>query len=309
MVLAIQYGERKTTAARFAFTGAGVAWLFSLLLPWAPAFAAEQRFSRAPQSGSAIKISLNPVAGGFRQPSGIDVPDSIRNPVGKIYIPLRIGNLPAGSMLLIDRAHARFAAGANSVEAAANNGHIPVDANDGVHLAPITVPAGWLAKHGREAVHVELEYSLTLLASESRYSIPAEGGEIRSPDLGWCQSRINDEDTFVQVHCMRPGKQPDAVSFVLENASTGLRNPEFVNYMANYSPSLLAYIPDSMRRAGANLPFRDASGVARYPIDASQLKNARVDIRTCAARDHFTRKLAIDGVRLNDWRGLDSHGL
>lgn len=212
-------------------------------------------------------------------------------------------------MLLIDREHARFAAGANSVEATANNGHIPVDGSNGVHLAPMSVPAGWLAKHGSEPVHVELEYSLTLVGSESRYSIPPEGGEFRSPDLGWCQSRINDDDTYVQVHCMRPGKQPDAISYTLENASTGLRNPEVVDYRPNYSPSLLAFIPDSMLRTGANLPFRDSSGVARYPVDDSQLKDARVVIRTYAARDHFTRNLAIDGVRLNDWRGLDSHGL
>jgi hypothetical protein len=309
VVLAMQYGERKTAAARFAFTGAGVAWLFCLLLPWAPAFAAEQLFSAAPRSGSAIKISLNRVARGFPPPSGINLPDSIRNPVRTIYIPLRIENLPAGSMLLIDREHGRFAAGANSVEATATNGHIPVDGNDGIHFAPMSVPAAWLAKHGNAPVHVELEYSLTLVGSESQHSIPAEGGEFRSPDLGWCQSGINDEDTFVQVHCMRPGKQADVVSFALENASTGLRNPESVNYMPDYSPSLLVYIPDSMRRTGANLPFRDDSGVARYPVDASQLKNARVAIRTYAARDHFTRKLAIDGVRLNDWRGLDSHGL
>jgi hypothetical protein len=63
-----------------------------------------------------------------------------------------------------------------------------------------------------------------------------------------------------------------------------------------------------MRRAGMNLPFRDESGIARYPVDGSQLQKARVAIRTYIARDHFTRSLTMDGVRLNDWRGVDSHG-
>jgi len=312
LVLAMQYGGRKTMAARFAFTGAGFAWLFSLLLPWTPAFAAEQRLSRAPRSGSTVALSLDRTARGFQRPPGTDLLESIGKravAVSTVYIPLRVQNLPADSMLLMDRYHARFGAGASSVEATGSNVHMSGDATQAVRFTAMRVPAAWLASHGSEPVHVEIEYSLTLASAASRYSIPAASGDLRSPDLGWCQSRIDAEDTEVQVHCMRPGKQPDAISFTLENTSTGIRNPEVINYTPNYSPSLLAFIPDSMRRAGANLPFRDPSGIARYPVDGSQLNSARVAIRTYAAHDHFTRHLAADRIRLNDWRGVEGSGM
>jgi len=307
LVLAMQYGGRKTMAARFAFTGAGFAWLCSLLLPWAPAFAAEQRLSHAPPSGSAVALSLDRTATGFQRPPGTGLLESIRKrdaAVSTVYIPLRVQNLPADSMLLIDRYHARFGAGASSIETTGSNLHLSSGASKAVRFTAMGVPAVWLAEHGSRPVHVEIEYSLTLASAASEYSIPAPSGELRSPDLGWCQSRIDAEDTEVQVHCMRPGKQPDAISFTLENASTGIRNPEVIDYTPNYSPSLLAFIPDSMRRAGVDLPFRDPSGMARYPLDASQLNSARVAIQTYAAHDHFTRRLAADGIRLNDWRGL-----
>jgi hypothetical protein len=312
VVLGIQYRGRKTLAARFAFTGAGMVWISSLLLPWTPAFAAEQRLSPAPRLGSAVALTLDPTVARFRLPPGTGLLESIRKrdiAVSTVYIPLRVQNMPADSMLLIDHCRARFGAGASSVEATGANIHLPADASKGLRFTAMGVPAAWLAKHGSEPVHVEIEYSLTLAGAVSRYSIPAAGGELRSPDLGWCQSRINPEDTNVQIHCMRPGKQPDATCFTLENTSTGVRNPEVTDYIPNYSPSLLAFIPDSMRRAGANLPFRDPFGVARYPVDGSQLNSARVAIRTYAAHDHFTRHLRIDGVRLNDWRGADEAGM
>ncbi len=312
VVLAMQYGGRKTMAARFAFTGAGTAWIFSVLLPWAPAFAAEQRLSQAPGSGSAVALSLDRSAGRFQKPPGTELMESIRKrdvAVSTVYIPLRILNLPADSMLLIDRYHARFGAGAASIEATGFNAHLRSNGSEAALFMPVAVSAAWLAPHGNEPVHVEIDDSITLARSRSRYSIPAVGGELRSSDLGWCQTRINDGDTEVQIHCMRPGKEPEAIAFTLENAPAGLRNPEDIDYVPDYSPSVLAFIFDSMRRVGADLPFRDPSGIARYPVDGSQLNNARVAIRTYTARDHFTRNLAIDGVRLNDWRGVASHGL
>jgi hypothetical protein len=106
----------------------------------------------------------------------------------------------------------------------------------------------------------------------------------------------------VQIHCLKPGRQPDVTVFRLENVAAALANPERPVYAPDYSPYFHAFEPDSMGRLGVSLPFRDPSGLTRYPVDGSQLGKARVAIRTYKACDHFTRRLTLEGIRLRDWR-------
>ena len=58
---------------------------------------------------------------------------------------------------------------------------------------------------------------------------------------------------------------------------------------------------DAMRRFGFNLTFRDASGVARFPVQGRELGESRVVIRLYESEDHFTRRLVIPDIRLSDW--------
>src|SRR5215467_10996964 len=158
----------------FAFTGAGIVWLFSLLLPLTPAFAMEQRFSPEPRSGSTVALDLNRSETRFRRPAGTDLLELIRNrgvAVRNVYIPLSVQNLPADSMLLIDHAYARFTVGASSVEGTGTNLQLSRVADDAVHFAPIAVPAAWLTQHETQPAHVEMEYSITLVSVVSRYSL------------------------------------------------------------------------------------------------------------------------------------------
>jgi hypothetical protein len=60
-------------------------------------------------------------------------------------------------------------------------------------------------------------------------------------------------------------------------------------------------LPDSVVRFGTNLPFRDPSGLAEFPVDGPQLPQSRVVIRVYEPEDHFTRSLTISGIRLEDW--------
>ena len=56
-----------------------------------------------------------------------------------------------------------------------------------------------------------------------------------------------------------------------------------------------------MNRFGVNLPFREASGLARYLVDGSQLAESQVILRLYEPQDHFTRHLVIPDIRLSDW--------
>jgi len=60
-------------------------------------------------------------------------------------------------------------------------------------------------------------------------------------------------------------------------------------------------LPDGLVRFGTNLPFRDASGLAKFPVDGPQLPQSRVVIRVYEPESHFTRALVIPQLKLKDW--------
>ena len=69
----------------------------------------------------------------------------------------------------------------------------------------------------------------------------------------------------------------------------------------DYSPYSGWYTGDNMAQFGANIPFRDSSGLAKFPVDGPQLPQSRVVIRVYEPEDHFTRSVTIPEIRLKDW--------
>jgi hypothetical protein len=60
-------------------------------------------------------------------------------------------------------------------------------------------------------------------------------------------------------------------------------------------------LPDNVARFGTNLPFRDPSGLAKFPVGGAQLPQSCVMIRMYEPEEHFTRSLVIPQVKLKDW--------
>jgi hypothetical protein len=56
-----------------------------------------------------------------------------------------------------------------------------------------------------------------------------------------------------------------------------------------------------MARFGGGLTFRDFNGLAKYPVDGSQLQDSRIVMRIYKPLEHFTRRLMISEVKLGDW--------
>ena len=57
-------------------------------------------------------------------------------------------------------------------------------------------------------MQVRVDYSLTLFGLAGSYSIPALDGDERMPEWGWCQTKMNEAGTAVELHCMEPRKGP-----------------------------------------------------------------------------------------------------
>lgn len=152
-----------------------------------------------------------------------------------------------------------------------------------------------------QTLRLELEYSTTLFTLSKSFAIPAIGGDERLPGWGWCQTRMNDGGTVIELHCMQPGKGPTCGTVFLENKVTGKRNPERSVCRPDYSPYSGRLGEDDMARFGGNLPFRDATGLAHFPVDGPQLPQSHVIIRSYEPEDHFVRSLVIPEIKLQDW--------
>ena len=128
------------------------------------------------------------------------------------------------------------------------------------------------------------------------------------PGVGWCASRINATETAVQFRCDQAGREPGCLTYLLEHTPSGQKNPDGFGCEADYVPYIAwQLIPDALWRFGTNLPFRDATGLAKYPVDGSKLNESQAVMRVYRPVDHFTRKLVIPAIRLSDWEAeIDS---
>jgi hypothetical protein len=133
---------------------------------------------------------------------------------------------------------------------------------------------------------------------------------LRLPGIGWCQTRLNNDQTQVQLHCMQVGYASQCMAAYLLDPVTGQRNPDIHGCLDNDSPWFGRYKPlDTTTFAGANMSFRDPSGLIHYPVTASQLQHSVVRLRTYQPMAYFTRTLVIRGIRLSSLisrRELDS---
>lgn len=312
VILGLQYFRRKTIQSRFFLVLFGLLLLFSEFLPWKPAFAIQRKLSSNPSAGVNTLIDFDRGADKFRLPSGLSAVSEAQYFRGatqtenEVFVPLRISGIPADSVLLPDRLEVRLMRpggetvyhGTGETLEIRRGGSIPLTTQS---YQGVKIPAAVYRPIKDQPLRVELEYSLTLFTLGNSFSIPAIGGDERMPGWGWCQTRMNDGGTVIELRCMQLGKGPTCGTVFLENDVTGQRNPERSICRADYSPYSGRLGEDDMARFGVNLPFRDATGLAHFPVDGAQLPQSRVIIRSYEPVDHFLRSLVIPEIKLQDW--------
>jgi hypothetical protein len=310
-ILSLQYFRRRTLFARGAVLAFGLLILTTQFLPWRAAFAIERRFSPKPTAGSAAIVAFETATGRFRSPSGVGASsaENRRYRMGEhtsVFLPLQVTGVPSDAVFLTDNVDVRLTSSDRRIsyhglgEGLSVRKEGPKPTEDPVYQE-IQIPASVYREVKDDRVHAELEYSLTLFALRASYSIPALGGDERMPGFGWCKSKMNELETAVELRCMQPGNGPTCATIFLENEKTEQRNPERSPCHGDYSPYSGWFIGDNIARFGVNLPFRDASGLAKFPVDGPQLPVSRIVIRVYEPEDHFVRSLVIPEIKLGDW--------
>jgi hypothetical protein len=308
VILGLQYSRRRTLFSRCMVLLFGVAILATQFIPWKAAFAIEEKFSPRPGAGTSAVVAFDPKFEKFRSPSGLGA--SLERPRRfdaaehtSVFLPLQIAGTRTDVFLLTDLVEVRLI-GRGGKLAFHGTGERLEFADEGRNnpiYQEIQVPSSVYRDTKDQAVRAEVEYSLTLFSLRESYSIPALGGDERMPGFGWCETKMNEAETAVELRCMQPGKGPKCATLFLENKATGERNPPRSSCHGDYSPYSGWYFGDNMAHFGANIPFRDASGLAKFPVDGPQLPQSRVVIRVYEPEDHFTRSLTISQIKLRDW--------
>jgi hypothetical protein len=284
----------------------------SQLFPWEPAFAIQKHFSAGPTAAASVELSFDSGLGKFKSPSGVVRSLQRFQPNGgdqtaDVFLPLRTAGIPNDSILLSDWVDLHVSSDGREIYhgIGENLETDPSSANTSGKSAyqEVELPMSFYAGAKAKAVAVRADYSLTLFKLANSYSLAALSGSERMPGLGWCQTQINEAETAVELHCMQLSKAPSCATVFLENTSTEVQNPprSICNSSYGLARNLLSYASDVTPHYGGNIPFRDATGLAKYPVDGSQLAQSKVVIRVYEPVDHFTRTMTIPSVRLADW--------
>jgi hypothetical protein len=307
VILRFQYFFRRTAVSRTLVILFGTLLLLTVFLPWKPIFAIEERLSPDPAAAANLSLAFYPAAGKYHDPSGLR--DSYNIGAGRyveVFLPLRVSGLQANQTLITDHGDLRILGPDRTLAYRGSTIGIEVEnagsdsAGESRHQR-ITLPASLYNQLQDQSVRAELEYSFTLFGLSKSYAIPAVGGDERMPGWGWCQTKLNDAGTAVSMKCMAPGNGPTCGGIFLENPSRATQNPERFACSPDYSPYSAKPIPDAFARFGATIPFRDPSGLAKYPVDGPQLPSSRVVVRVYEPLAHFTRSLEIAQLKLGDW--------
>ena len=310
-VVGLQYFRRNTAVARSWMVVFGLLIMLSVFIPWKPAFAIEERLSTRPGAGASTTMAFDRSMGKFKSPSGLltsaenDRPRYGHNATN-IFLPLQIAGVRNNAILLVDQVdvHLTDERRREFYHGIGENFEVareaPISSVDLVYQQ-IAFPMSIYRDAKDQVVQVRIDYSLTLFGLRGSYSVGALDGDERMPGWGWCKTKMDDAGSNVELRCIEPGEGPICGTAFLENVSNGVQNPSRSFCLSEYRPFQDRPWPDNFAHFGVNLPFRDPSGLAKFPVDGPQLPQAHVVIRMYEPEDHFTRSLAIPQVRLKDW--------
>jgi len=309
VVLLLQYFHRRTRAGRI-LTGCLIALLLmAQFMPWQPAFAFQRLLSSAPGSSRDISLNFDPSAGRYKPPAGaLTQEDALsvlkqNDQTFRVYLPFRVTGLPVDSGVQTDHTEVRL------IE---TNGRLERLELDRWNVRPggtpmalvypkLEIPAVLYQRIKDQPVRLEVDHWLTFVRLASSNGLPAIDGNQQFPAIGRCQTSVNSGETAVRLGCVEAGTTPPCFAFFLEHVPTGSRNPERFA-CGSYTPlDTNPMISISLTPFGVNLTFRDPTGLAKFPVDGSRLRESRVVIQIYRVQDHFTQKLVIPAVRLGEW--------
>lgn len=313
VILTLQFRGRRTQASRALAVG-GVAALAFIQVPWSLAFAVQQRLEgRAMADGVAMAIvpgttgaddgnGANHRSVDGRQATRAllqgDVERAIEvirrrheraDPPVPVKFQMRIDGLLPHELLLVDRVESQVVGGDGRVLYR----NVMVGPGDTVGepslvTQAVDIPTSVRRQAAAHPASLHLHYALTVMKEISSFDIAADDGEARSHDMGVCGTKADQDG--ISLRCKQMGATPFCYSAIVYGPE-GRHNPQVMKCTPDYRP----YVPgftNALGYAGLDLPLRDRYGLARYPVDASDLPRSHLVVTVYAVRGRFGQTLS-----------------
>ncbi|MEO8313150.1 MAG: hypothetical protein ABI645_00005 [Pseudomonadota bacterium] len=165
----------------------------------------------------------------------------------------------------------------------------------------LKLPRAVYVRLENQPVRLEIAYDLTRFLRQPKQIIGAIGSVQPLRHLGSCATRIDNDGDEVELRCLSNIAVPSCAAVFLEETETNARNPELHLCAPNYAPYHRSGIEDAVGRSNLTLPFRDPSGLARYPVGSDVIQRARIVFAAYEPSEHFHRTVVISSIRLGDW--------
>ena len=309
-ILMLQYLRRRTAVSRAILGIAALLCFAARFLPWDAAYAIQEHLTPTRGVGKQINMTFDEGHTRYKKPSGV-TPDVLQGQFGGtkdadtiLYFPLAIKGLPAKGLLKNDRAEVHMVTPDGKTYNLGIGGEfdpLPQGAGTSSTYSPVYVPNDLYQRFKSRQVRLEVDYSSTLMSLADGGAMAALSGRKSFASIGKCTTRVNAGETEIVVRCLQPGSIPLCTTAVLRNPASESANPTQVTCLPNYAALYPMMIPDGMSRFSAELSFRDANGMSDYPVQGTDLSEAKVEIGIYTAADHLRRHIAISNIRLEDW--------
>ena len=317
------YLPRRIALARTVLPAFAVLSALTTLLPWPWIFAIQEAASAAPAAGRAIDMAIDLQAPRHSPSPGekaddyavgaaqvqlrgraagdIAVESKTRSVQGDVtvFLPIRIGGLPAGALPWADRAAVTLKTATGRVVYQGRGDDLKLEGGHAYEAVRLPALAYEAAKD--EPLTLQIDYSMSILRPGETVAAAPVGGEALLPGFGRCVTDRDSDGDDIALHCLQTGPAPSCVSATLEDPVTGRRNPQTRICSPDYSPYASKLFPDAINRFEVEAPFRDRLGLANYPVGGAELGRARMLVTRYEASAHFTRRLVASGIRLSAW--------
>jgi hypothetical protein len=170
-------------------------------------------------------------------------------------------------------------------------------------MQTIALPARIYRDLGAQQLPLRLDYSITLMRVTGQHALSAVDGVLRTEQLGACATRPDQGGSLIQLRCQKIGLTPFCIGVTVHGAADE-SNPEILQCDPDYRP-YLPTLTDALNRFGVDVPIRDPSGLAHYPLEAAQITTLQLLIKVYAVEEHAVRSLMTPNIRLIEARTSD----
>lgn len=283
--LYLQYQIPRRGSPRVALAATLAAVLLTQLLPWNLVFAVQERLSAPLQASKAIQIAWSGLGNGGQELVVREVKE------GQWQLPVVIAGLGDRAWLIADKANLRVRNVDGSIIGHRETSNWSVLPVSGVAEADSFEALDGLQSRMRSGeINLQPDFSLTLMTVASEYSIPVESREATYPGWGRCSTRLAEGGDAIWLSCRQLGKGPTCARVML--VSDTASNPESRRCNPDYAPWHDHPLPDAVARWRITLPFRDPTGLVKYPVGPHEWRAARIVIKRYEPIAHFRRVLA-----------------